>query len=327
MSCIQVISVELHGERGTLRQWTDALSKHVGQVPDAVRDQEITRCQPTTGSDFSGRIEIGRLDDLVVARIGTTPSRFSRSLRAETASLPNPLLLCIEVSGSHRIEHYGRTCILRPGDWCIVDMRHRLDHWALGPRNEYLALALDRPADPALTELIEQGLGRRFDGTWGMSRVIQAMANEAYKQFNRLAPSAGRSLQRAIVGMAWDALREQRAAPAELAYHDLQVARVKAYIETHVADPDLCVQSIAHACDMSVRSVHRAFDADPSGTISKYIWTRRISQCAATLRDPSQAHRSISEICFAWGFNSTSHFSRVFKDQFGVPPRVYRLAA
>jgi transcriptional regulator GlxA family with amidase domain len=77
---------------------------------------------------------------------------------------------------------------------------------------------------------------------------------------------------------------------------------------------------------MSLRGVHRAFEADPAGSVSKYIWTRRLSKCAAALRDPAHAQRSISDICFAWGFNSTSHFSRVFKDQYGVPPLRYRLS-
>jgi AraC-like DNA-binding protein len=33
---------------------------------------------------------------------------------------------------------------------------------------------------------------------------------------------------------------------------------------------------------------------------------------------------SISEICFRWGFNGSAHFSRAFKDRYGVSPRDYR---
>lgn len=327
MSSIEAISVNLHGQHCALRQWTDALSRYVGQVPPDQREREITRCLQTAGSDFSGRIELGRMGDFVLAKVGVTPNKFSRSLGVDGASPSDPLLLCIEVSGSLRVEHHGRTFMLRPGDWCVVDMRHRLDYWALGPRNEYLVLALERPSDPALTELIEQGVGRRLDGKSGISRIIQATVTEAFKQMNRLGPSTGRSLQRAASGMAWDALREQRTAPAAVAYQDLQGARMKAHIESHLADPELSVDAIAHACDISVRSVHRAFEAEPCGSISKYMWMRRLSQCAAALRDPAQAQRSISDICFAWGFNSTSHFSRVFKDHYGVPPLAYRLSA
>ena len=205
-------------------------------------------------------------------------------------------------------------------------MRYGLDCWALGPRNEYMVLAIGRPSDEATTGLLDLATGHRFDGKQGISRIVHATVTEAFKQANRLTRYAGRNLHCAVSGMVWDAVREQKSDPPERAYQDLQSARMKAYIESHLADPDLCVSVIARACDLSSRSVHRAFDTDPSGSVSRYIWTRRISQCAAELRDPAQAQRSISDICFAWGFNSTSHFSRVFKDQFGIPPRSYRLA-
>jgi len=126
--------------------------------------------------------------------------------------------------------------------------------------------------------------------------------------------------------MAWDAVREQLEAPPPLVHQDLQRARLKGYIEAQLADPDLSVDAIAQACGMSVRSVHRAFAADPAGSVSEHIWVRRLSQCAATLRDPEQMDRSITDICFSCGFNSTSHFSHLFKDQFGVAPRDYRAA-
>jgi len=78
---------------------------------------------------------------------------------------------------------------------------------------------------------------------------------------------------------------------------------------------------------MSLRSVHRAFATDPAGSASRYVWMRRVERCADDLRDPGQAHRPITDICFSWGFNSTSHFSRLFKERFGVTPRGYRAAS
>jgi AraC-like DNA-binding protein len=327
MSRVEVISVELEGMRDALPEWTDALTTHIWQVPAGTRGQVLARCLQTAGPDFSGRIEVGRLGNSMMASVATTPNRFSLSPQVETASIADALLLWVEVSGSHRIEHCGRSSMLRPGDWCILDKRHKLECWALGPRNEYLVLAIGRPSDPAQIGALEQGLGRRLDGKQGVSRVVQATAMEAFKQANRLTEASGASLHEALTAMAWDAVCEQSAAPHQRVYQDLQSARMKAYIESHLADPDLCVKVIARACEISSRSVHRAFEADPSGSVSKYIWMRRLSQCAATLRDPSHAERSISDICFAWGFNSTSHFSRVFKDHYGVPPVSYRVAA
>ncbi|MGO9397191.1 MAG: helix-turn-helix domain-containing protein [Xanthobacteraceae bacterium] len=71
--------------------------------------------------------------------------------------------------------------------------------------------------------------------------------------------------------------------------------------------------------------LHRHFAEDPAGSVSRYLWQRRLIRCTEALRDPSQAHRSITDVCFLYGFSSSSHFSRLFKDQFGVSPIQYRV--
>jgi transcriptional regulator GlxA family with amidase domain len=126
--------------------------------------------------------------------------------------------------------------------------------------------------------------------------------------------------------MTWDAVRELLEAPPQGVHRDVICARIKSYIERHVAEPSLSVDEIAHALGISVRSVHRAFESDSARSISNYLWGRRLSHCAACLRDPTQADRSITDICLSFGFNSTSHFSRIFKEQFGLPPSEYRMA-
>ena len=132
-------------------------------------------------------------------------------------------------------------------------------------------------------------------------------------------------LERATL-MPRDAPRNQLAAPGPVGRQERQRARLQSFIDSRLYDPDLSVDCIARACNMSVRSVHRAFAFDEPGSVSKYIRMRRVCHCAADLRDPRQANRSITDICFSWGFNSTSHFSRLFKEQLGVTPRDYREA-
>jgi AraC-like DNA-binding protein len=153
---------------------------------------------------------------------------------------------------------------------------------------------------------------------------MRATLTETFEQMNRISAASAKRLHKTLVAMAWDAVREQLEPHSPMRVRDIQCAQLKAYIESRLADPKLSVESIAHACGMSPRSVHRAFALDASGSVSRYMWMRRINRCAAALQDGTEAHRSITEICYSWGFNSTSHFSRSFKDQFGVSPRDYR---
>lgn len=326
MSKIQVICVEMDKCQDSLPQWAEALSTHVGRVLPSVRDQEVIRCSPIGLQRFAGRIEYGLLGDIVLAKLGAEPYFFRRSLLTATPTLPLPVLLVIQLSGSGRLAQHNRSCTLYPGDWSLLDTLHPFDSSSLGTPGEYQILGLERPSDPEVLTLLERGVARRFDSKTGLSRVLQSTLAETFNQMHCLKHQSKKSLQAAVSAMTWDALREQLEGTPLMGRQDVRCARLKGYIESRLTDPELSVEGIAQACNTSVRSVHRAFAADSAGSVWKYIWQRRLSHSAAELRDPWHANRSITDICFLWGFNSSSHFSRLFKDQFGIPPSEYRSA-
>jgi len=323
MSQIQVVSVERDNGERSLPEWGDALRKHVGQTPLP----ELTRCVSIGKQRFAGRIEFATLDHAVLSRVTTTPYIQTRSLRGPNPGAA-PLLIAL-LSGTGRVEQPNRSCTLHAGEWCLFDP---LQPFEASPfemrkmRNEYLALTLERPSDPERLGLLEQGAARCGNAKTELSRTLLATLTEGFNQLNRLGPSSRKNLECALTEMVWDAVREQLEAQSAGVHRDVLCARIKSYVERNVADPELSVDAIAQALGMSTRSVHRAFEADPAGSISNYVWMRRLNRCAASLRDPMQADRSIIDICFSFGFKSASHFSRLFHEYFGVPPREYRTA-
>ena len=52
-----------------------------------------------------------------------------------------------------------------------------------------------------------------------------------------------------------------------------------------------------------------------------YLRERRLQRCWADLANPAQAHRSVSDIAFGCGFSDAAHFSRSFRDRFGLSPK------
>ena len=323
MSKVQVVSVERDSGERSVPEWGDALRKHVGQTPLP----ELTRCVSIGKQRFAGRIEFAPLDNAVLSRVTATPFILNRSLRG-----PNPgaaPLLIVLLSGTGRVEQPNRSCTLHAGEWCLFDPLQPFEASPFEMRkmpDEYLALTLERPSDPERLGLLEQGAARCCNAKTEMSRTLLATLTEGFNQLNRLGPSSRKKLECALTEMVWDAVREQLEAQPAGVHRDVLCARIKSYVERNVADPELSVDAIAQALGMSTRSVHRAFEADPAGSILNYVWMRRLSHCAASLRDPTQADRSITDISFSFGFKSTSHFSRLFKEHAGVPPREYRTA-
>lgn len=99
--------------------------------------------------------------------------------------------------------------------------------------------------------------------------------------------------------------------------------RICQTIETRLGDPDLTVADVAHEHGVSPRYLQKLF-ALAGRTFSSYVRTRRLERCRSDLTSPLYGRLSISEICFRWGFNCSSHFSRAFREQYNTSPRQYR---
>ena len=313
MAAPTIVCVEVKRPNGRLRKWEDTLSAHIGQVDTRLREQEVLRCLQADEHPFSGRIEYGALGEMLLCKFATTNYQFTRSLTTPAPTMPIPIMLVSVSRGSCKFFQCGRTCILTEGDWTLIDTKKPLGYMITSPEIEAFVMMLPRPSDAAIGALFERGIARQSNGTWGLSRVLHAMVNESFGEMRRLSQFGGKKLGAAITTMAWDALREQIETPQGIGHHDELLMRVKAYIEANLGDPELSVEQIAHACSISVRALQRLFAEDPAGSVSHHLWQRRLIRCAEALRDPIQAHRSITDVCFSYGFSSSSHFSRLFK--------------
>jgi AraC-like DNA-binding protein len=103
-------------------------------------------------------------------------------------------------------------------------------------------------------------------------------------------------------------------------------ARIDHFIESHLAEPTLNPAEIASAVGVSVRHLHRLFVAKGC-TVAEWVRERRLKHCRTDLSDPRFGEKNITEIAFYWGFSDSAHFSRCFKKEFGICPRVFRSTA
>ena len=81
--------------------------------------------------------------------------------------------------------------------------------------------------------------------------------------------------------------------------------------------------SVAQAEGISERYLQKLFEGTGSN-FTHYLRERRLQRSWADLSNPAEAHHSISEIAYRYGFNDSAHFSRAFRDRFGLSPREFR---
>jgi len=99
--------------------------------------------------------------------------------------------------------------------------------------------------------------------------------------------------------------------------------RIINHIHAHLYDPDLTPMKIARACGITTRYLHYLFSEDDE-TVARYILKRRLEACSRALLSETQHGRTVTAIAFDHGFNSATHFGRVFRSCFGTTPREFR---
>ncbi|HYG25167.1 MAG TPA: AraC family transcriptional regulator [Verrucomicrobiae bacterium] len=84
---------------------------------------------------------------------------------------------------------------------------------------------------------------------------------------------------------------------------------------------NLSLEEYAKLCHRSLSSFKREFQAIYKQSPGKWLLQRRLGHAAKLL---TGSQKSVTEIAFDSGFEDVSHFSRVFKERYAVPPVSYR---
>lgn len=104
------------------------------------------------------------------------------------------------------------------------------------------------------------------------------------------------------------------------------LSRIRAFIEEHLTEPELSPESIARAHHISVRYLHKLFQDDGT-TVGQWVRQRRLDSCRRELGRTSHRRTTVAAVAQRWGFSSPSHFSRTFRDAYGVSPREWQALA
>jgi AraC-like DNA-binding protein len=104
------------------------------------------------------------------------------------------------------------------------------------------------------------------------------------------------------------------------------LARITDYLRAHLGEPDLGPARVAAAHHISVRHLHALWSTTGT-TLRQWIVAERLAAARAELTDPAARSRTIAAIAHTWGFTDAAHFSRRYREAFGVSPREQRATA
>jgi AraC-like DNA-binding protein len=316
VGALSVVSTAEVAPAERLALWGDFVWRHIG------------RLQSDTFGDrrFDGRLEIGDLGGLKMLDIMASRHRVVRTNTLIRQDDRGYVKIVAQIEGSACFEQNGRKVVLSPGEWSIYDTTRSYivsnpeairQHAVLLPRDRLTRLGLD----------LDNLVVRRFSGRSGVGRLAYDFLASAFAEMPAVtAGGDGNDMAETMSHLVRLAAFDHMGNSTDIALRETTRDRVKAYIDAHLHDPMLSLDRIATAIGCSKRYLHKLF-ADEEETLNSHIWQARLERIRQDLAHPALRNRSITEIAFAWGFNSSTHFSRSFRERFGVTPRSYRAMA
>lgn len=312
MTAFSVVSTSDVMPADRLALWGDFVCRHIGRLEsDTFGDNR-----------FDGRLELGEIGDLRLFRILASRHRVERTPRLIRNDDRSYVKVVAQVAGSACFEQGGRKVMLSPGEWGLYDTTKAYS--VSNPENVDL-IAMLLPRD----RLIRQGVDidaivvQRFSGRSGVGRLAYEFLTSAFAEMQGLPANGSSDLADTMANLVKLAVLDRTGTTTDAALRETTRDRIKAHIHANLRDPLLSIDRIAVAMDCSKRYLHKLF-AGEGETLNSYIWQARLERVRQDLADPAQCGRSITDIAFGWGFNSSTHFSRSFRERFGVSPRSYR---
>ncbi|MFG2142818.1 helix-turn-helix domain-containing protein [Streptomyces sp. NPDC048696] len=282
--------------------------------------------EPLQDEPFRGEITADRLGAVQIARVSAAPSRVDRTPRLISRSDAEYLLVGMVQRGSAVVLQDGRETILGPGDIACYDTTRP---YTLVCREAFSMLEFMLPHRLAHLDSSRTGevTATRFSATEGVGALVAPFLTRLAGHPHDYADSA-ESLSRTTGDLLATMFAERRRPCPE---SDLQAVRrttllrVRAYIDQHLADPDLSPGQIAKAHHVSLRYLQKLF-AEEQTTITAWIRQRRLDGCRRDLTGPYATDRTVASIAARWGFMDPANFSRLFKTTHGLSPSDYRAA-
>lgn len=167
--------------------------------------------------------------------------------------------------------------------------------------------------------------GHTLCGHMPPGRMIVDHMGRLADQIGGMTADIAETATRAAVRMLLMALgRHAKLAgsPRALA-RSLILGQVRHYIQAHLADPDLCPESVLAATQLPRRSLYRLFEE--RGGLAAYIRYLRLRRAAEELAN--FPHMPVTDIAYGLGFRSPSDFTRAFRRMYAMAPQDFRFMA
>ncbi|WP_225859191.1 helix-turn-helix domain-containing protein [Streptomyces albicerus] len=237
------------------------------------------------------------------------------------------LYVALQLHGSTAVLHGGNEVFLEPGDIVFCDPG-RPGSPRFGEHSRMTVFRIPRRclgiADSDLRRIMGVPLGCGEGVRALVSHFLSVLASEAEFRRTRVGDRLARNAVDLLAVLVTEFVGEEAAHSTDAGGQTL--SRIRTFVELHLTDPDLSPESIALAHHISVRYLHKLFQSEGT-TVSQWVRSRRLDACRRELGRAPRRRLTVAAVAHRWGFTSASHFSRAFRDAYGMSPSEWQALA
>ena len=270
--------------------------------------------KPSSQSDFEGALQVNGIGPLDITTLSSPLHHWVRSEQHLRSDPAEDIWLGFTLDGHGEIEQHTRKASLSAGSLFLYDATQPF-RFSLGGTENHL-IRIPRPLLaqrlPRIGDFTALVLDETRPGVTPLRQMIgQAASSVALLQDEGIS----RRYSNTIIDLLVLSLELQ---DLKTTHQELDLyGRIMNYIQRHLTEPELSIETIAVAHHVSTRTVTRAFARHQKSPVAE-IWKERLNASRAAI-ECGQV-RSVSQAALEFGFSDFSHFSHAFRKAFGVAP-------
>lgn len=277
---------------------------------------------PTSKSDFLGLVIEHPFAEVSVSNIRSQKQVISRNPQGIRRDANAYCFLNLQVHGSCRVVQANRETITNPGEFSIVDSTEPFIHDYFTDEWEMFSFKIPKTVLDPRMDVHRNVVARKVSDCTPIGKIVVEYLTAIARRPESLEANA-LELNKTMVDLIDLSLGQSPdldAGPRRTFRTGLSRS-ILSYIDLHFADPRMSPSKAATHFGISTRYLHMVL-AEHNETFSQSLMKRRLEQSASNLLD--ERFVNISAAAYGAGFNDLSHFSRAFRNRYGVSPREYR---
>jgi len=249
--------------------------------------------------------------------------KIKRLSQEPTETIQDCFFAVVLTSGKYLLEQGGREVSLQVGDMTLYDATE--PHSIVMPETSSKIL-ISIPRKVLNQRIYNAGTltAKKIPAHCGIGAVASSLIQTTVGQLNGFEQAQFLDMSDPILDVLTLSLNQLNPRSIYLSdQQSLTLMRVKQFINQHAEECDLNSELISKGVGLSIRYINNLFKSEDT-SLMRFLTQQRLALSKRRLSNHLLSHKTITELAMQSGFNNMAHFSRVFKQNYGMSPRQYR---